>query len=122
MKEKDNAYIISRHYTPDKICGLLKLCEFIIGTRFHSTVLSSAMHTPFISIIYTPKNRSLMKQLGIEEYGIEFKDLSEKRLFSLSEKLWKNRKNVKSQISTVVDKEKKKAKDTASIVYERYYQ
>ena len=122
MKEKDNAYIISKHYTPDKICGLLKLCEFIIGTRFHSTVLSSAMHTPFISIIYTPKNRSLMKQLGIEEYGIEFKDLSEKRLFSLSEKLWKNRKNVKSQISTVVDKEKKKAKDTASIVYERYYQ
>lgn len=122
MKEKDNAYIISRHYTPDKICGLLKLCEFIIGTRFHSTVLSSAMHTPFISIIYTPKNRSLMKQLGIEEYGIEFKDLSEKRLFSLSEKLWINRKNVKSQISTVVDKEKKKAKDTASIVYERYYQ
>lgn len=122
MKEKDNAYIISRHYTPDKICGLLKLCEFMIGTRFHSTVLSSAMHTPFISIIYTPKNRSLMKQLGIEEYGIEFKDLSEKRLFTLSEKLWNDSKNAKSQISTVVDKEKKKAKDTASIVYERYYQ
>lgn len=121
VKEKDNAYIISRHYTPDKICGLLKHCEFIIGTRFHSTVLSSAMYTPFVSIIYTPKNRSLMKQLGIEEYGIEFKDLSVKRLSSLSEKLWKNRKSVKKQLSLAVDKEKKKAKDTALIFHARYY-
>ena len=62
-----------------------------------------------------------MKQLGIEEYGIEFNDLSEKRLFSLSEKAWKNRKRVKNQLSIVVDKEKKKAKDTALIFYEKYY-
>jgi polysaccharide pyruvyl transferase WcaK-like protein len=121
MKEKDNAYIISRHYTPDKICGLLKLCEFIIGTRFHSTVLSSATHTPVISIIYTPKNRSLMKQLGIEEYGIEFNDLSVKKLFTLSEKLWKNRKRIKNQLSIAVEKEKKKAKDTVLIFHARYY-
>lgn len=46
-------------------------CDIALGERFHFIVISSIINIPVVALEYDIKVTSLVKQLGIENYGID---------------------------------------------------
>jgi polysaccharide pyruvyl transferase CsaB len=65
-KARSKMYLIKGKYTPSEILGIVGQCDFLIGMRFHSIIMSLIMKVPFLGISYLPKVRSLLKQLNYD--------------------------------------------------------
>jgi len=64
----DLEYINSQNI--DLIIRELAKCEFSIGMKMHSNILSFAAGTPFISVYYDVKSLEFNKLLKLEEYSV----------------------------------------------------
>ncbi|MEJ2242910.1 MAG: polysaccharide pyruvyl transferase family protein, partial [Candidatus Bathyarchaeota archaeon] len=96
-------------YTNHELMGILGEMELFIGMRYHSLVLSSAMNVPIVGIVYTPKVKSLLKQIGQSKRVIEMQDFDEEKLYSLAKNTWKNRVQIKKEIMPKMEELKAKA-------------
>lgn len=52
----------------------------VVGMRYHSNIFSAKMGTPFVSVSYEQKMKGFMKSIGLEEYCLDIKELSENKL------------------------------------------
>ena len=50
---------------------VLAQCDLVLGMRLHSLILAAIVGTPVIGLIYDPKVKILMSQLGMAQFGIE---------------------------------------------------
>ena len=50
-----NRLVIVDSDDPKVIKGIVSICSFIIGVRYHCCVFSSSCNVPFIAIMYDPK-------------------------------------------------------------------
>lgn len=49
----------------------LAQCDFVLGMRLHSLILAIASGVPVVGLIYDPKVKNLMFQVGVEKYAME---------------------------------------------------
>ena len=96
-------------FTNHELMGILGEMDVFIGMRYHSLVLSSAMNVPIVGIVYTPKIKSLLKQIGQSERVIEMKDFDAEKLYDLAKNTWKNRVQIKKEIIPKMEELKVKA-------------
>ncbi len=85
-------------YTNHELMGILGKLEVFIGMRYHSLILSSAMNVPIVGIAYTPKVKSLLKQIGQSERVIDMQDFDEEKLYRLAKNTWENRQQIRKEI------------------------
>jgi len=80
LKLKQNQYQIAEDISYQEYVSLQTNCDYFIGTRMHSLIMSLISQTPFIGINYHPKVKDFMEIAGVPEYLIDFGnlDLNEK--------------------------------------------
>lgn len=110
----------SKYLSHDLQC-VMKRCELFLGMRFHSVVLAASVETPVIGLIYMPKVRGVMRDMGSPEYGIELSTISVDSLSDTIVKAWNERANLKARQKAVVDKLKKGARDAATMLREKIF-
>jgi len=108
MKHKEDSVILKGNYTFDILFGIISICNFVVGMRLHSIIFSATNLIPFVSIIYDPKVKNILKQLDCEEYGIELSKLNEKNFNELLEKIVSNNKIIKKSLSILIKSQRKK--------------
>lgn len=59
----------------------------VVGMRYHSNIFSAKMGTPFVSVSYEQKMKGFMQSIGLDDYCIDLKDLSENLLTDKFQKL-----------------------------------
>jgi len=79
--------------------------------RTHSLILSSAMGVVPVGINTYPKNRGYMRTIGMEKNLIDFSDLSVEKYVELIVRSYENRDALKSQMVSLLVKEKAKARE-----------
>jgi polysaccharide pyruvyl transferase WcaK-like protein len=108
-------------YLSHDMMAVMRRCELFMGMRFHSVVLASAVEVPVIGLIYMPKVRGLMRQLGCAEYGIELERLQPETISNALVKGWNERTRLKAQQKAVIDELKRGARNASTLVRERYF-
>lgn len=74
-------HIVDRDISPSALACVYSRCALILGTRFHSCVLSATVGTPIVAIEYQgTKTRGLMRSLGLEDYVHEIASLDAETL------------------------------------------
>lgn len=96
-------------YTNHELMGILGEMEVFVGMRYHSLILSSAMNVPIVGIVYTPKVKSLLKQIGQAKKVVDLQDFDAEKLYNLIKNTWDNRVQVRKEIIPRVNELKAKA-------------
>ncbi len=123
LAKKINGTVIDNtNYLSHDIQAVMRECGLLIGMRFHSLVLSTAVGCPIIGLIYAPKVKGFMRLLGYEELGIELSQIEEKEFANTIIKTWKNRKDIQSKQQVLIDELKAGARQAAVTLRERYFQ
>lgn len=119
VKKKERVRLVTnRDYTNHEIMGLLGQMELFMGMRLHSLILASAMYTPIVGLVYLPKVRSYLKEIGQPDQGLEFADFNAQRLLSLIESTWERRELIRQQLKETVGRLKEESRKAARLVVE----
>ncbi len=108
-------------YLSHDMMAVMRRCELFLGMRFHSVVLASAVGVPVIGLIYMPKVRGLMRQLGCEEFGIELDNLKSEQISQALVSGWNQRAELKRKQQLVIDELKRGARNASTLVRERFF-
>jgi len=84
--------------------------RFVIGMRFHSLILATITQTPFISISYSQKNSSFLKDNNFKEADIKPKQLSKEELKNRFKYLQQNYSRIRKDLRYIEENQKRKAK------------
>jgi len=94
--------INAKHYSANKLKGIIKKCDLFIGARYHSIVAATSMCIPTLAISWHHKYYEVMKLLGQEEYVCDVRSLNFLELQKKVTKLWKSRKKIKNEIKSCI--------------------
>lgn len=117
MKHQDRVKVFGNHdlkYNYEVITGIIGRLELHNGLRTHPLIFSAAMHVPMIGLTSYPKSAGFLRTVGMFDWQVPFADLSADSLAAQIEKLWAVRKDVAKKMAPISEKEKAKAKLTAS--------
>ncbi|UBK75588.1 polysaccharide pyruvyl transferase family protein [Clostridium perfringens] len=85
--------------------GIYSVCDYMIGTRFHSIIFSLSENVPSMAITYGGnKGEGIMNDIGISKYAIPIEDICFENLKETFLNLVKNEKNVKKVLIEYITK------------------
>lgn len=108
--------ITNLDYTYEEIAALLGKVEVHSGLRTHTMIFCAAMGTPVIGIASYPKSEGFLRTVGQDGWLIPFADLSAEHLTKVIKKAWEVRAETRRQLTQAAQKEKEKARLTASFL------
>lgn len=86
----------------DGVMREMREVDALVATRFHNVVCALMVATPLVVINYAPKNRALMRAVGLEEYSVDIDDVDSEFLSSRMAELLANNEGVRDQIASRV--------------------
>lgn len=99
-----------------EIMDIISRCDFLVGEKLHSLVLSAACYKPFISLEYRPKCLDFTSSVGLEEYNIRTDLLSFEILVEKYIDLMKNEKVIIDKLTRNVNHYKNKIDNFIDLV------
>ena len=90
-KFKNNFIVLEDDIHPNEVKQLIWNFDYFIGTRMHSNIFAISMGKPTIAIAYEKKTNGIMHTVEMDDYVIEMKSISAKKLIELSEKQKNNK-------------------------------
>jgi polysaccharide pyruvyl transferase WcaK-like protein len=79
----------------DGLIATMSKLDFIITCRFHGAIFAHLMNIPFIAISHHPKVRSLMVDLGLEEFCLDIDTFDDDVLAATFARLVRERTRIK---------------------------
>ncbi|MCZ3367515.1 MULTISPECIES: polysaccharide pyruvyl transferase family protein [Methanobacterium] len=99
IKNKDRVKVLTEDYTPEELKGMYGNMAFLIGTRFHSCILSLSMNVPTIAIEYDGhKAFGIMKLIELDKYVLKIETLNLEELKFKVNELSSERNNLDKKI------------------------
>ncbi len=117
----DAVVIDNSEFLSHDIQAVMRHCQLLMGMRFHSLVLASAVETPVVGLIYAPKVRSFMKDLGCKEFGIELNAVQAESLGETLSTAWLQRAELHQKQKVVIDRFKAGAFQAGRWLAERFF-
>jgi len=119
---KLNAVIVkNKEFLSHDIQAAMRQCDLFVGMRFHSIILASAVEVPVVALLYAPKVKGYMRQLGCEDLGLELHKLTKENLTQSLLSAWESRTEIKQKQKAVIDTLKEGAQRAAQTVAQRYF-
>lgn len=66
---RENSYVFSSPYHPERMMGLISLMEGVVSMRLHTLIFAAKQRVPLMGIVYDPKVASYLDALGMESCG-----------------------------------------------------
>ncbi len=107
------AMVDNRTLSHRDLAGVFSRAQLHVGMRTHSLILASAMHTPVVGIICTPKNRGYLRSIEQDARMIEFDDFTADTLLAKCRAAWRDRAAIRTELDRIIPREQEKARQTA---------
>lgn len=108
-------------YLSHDIQAIMRECVLLIGMRFHSLVLASAVNLPVIGLVYAPKVRGYMRLLNCEQYSLELGKVTPAVLSKVLLKGFHQRAELLKRQLVLVEELKTGARRATGEVARRYF-
>lgn len=120
--ELESPVIDNTRYLSHDIQAFMRRCGLLVGMRFHSLVLSTAVGVPVVGLIYAPKVRSYMELIRTPELGVELGGIAREQFAKVLKESWDRRDEIREKQQEVVRGLTREAAHAADILAERYFQ
>lgn len=107
---------VNPEYGPGEMKGIIKEFDLLISSRMHPVIASLSLCIPTIAVAYSHKMTSLMREVGLENYVIEIKDISFEILKEKIITALDNRKNIQETLMIQVEELKSRAEKNVKLV------
>jgi polysaccharide pyruvyl transferase WcaK-like protein len=103
LPEYDEERVVDGHVeSAQELLNQLAETDAVVATRFHNILLAMLFNKPVISISFHQKCSSLMKDMGLEDYCQDIKQLDGERLIRQFVQLEKNDNGLRQAIGSKV--------------------
>lgn len=113
-KMKHTPFILRNMYGVDKILGMMKKLDLVLGMRLHALIYSVSLSVPVIGLIYDPKVKGFLEYVKQPSAG-NVSDLELESLKKLMDQVWSNRASISQQLEENNRLLKQKAFENAEI-------
>lgn len=96
LKNPQAVTIVEGNPPPSELKTIAGYCDILISPRFHMVIFALAQNVPSLAIAYSTKVNGIMAMMGQSEYIINYKDLTYNVLVAKTEKLLKNKEEIKN--------------------------
>jgi len=119
IRKREKVHVVSnKDYTYQELAGLLERVEIHAGLRTHTLIFCAAVNTPMININAYPKSLGFLKTIGQENWTIDFENLTVDNLTDIMLNSWEKREQTRKEMAPLVEKEKKKSRDSVVLISE----
>jgi len=118
VKNRDRVFNLKEDYNAEELKYVISRCDLFVGARMHANIAALSSCVPAVAISYSIKTPGLMKLCGIEDYYIEFEDLSEELLMGKISEAWENREKIREHLKKIMPKIKERAMKNGELVKE----
>ena len=113
-KMKHSPSILRNIYDTDKILGIMKRMDLVLGMRLHALIYSVSLSVPVIGLIYDPKVQGFLEYVN-QPWAGNVADLNLDSLKKLIDEVWSSRKEISQQLEKGNRLLKQKAYENAEI-------
>ncbi|MEP2988394.1 MAG: polysaccharide pyruvyl transferase family protein [Parasphingorhabdus sp.] len=110
--------VIEEDLPPQGLKYFIAKCCMMVGTRMHANIGALSSHLPVIAISYSHKTPGIMRACGVENYVVDFPDLTFERLSERIDSAYANRATLSEKLAIAVEKQRKKAQENVNIAME----
>lgn len=109
---KHYIYFSDTNLNCQQLKSIYSVCDYIVGTRFHSVIFSFANHVPGIAITYTGnKAEGIMNDFGLGTLAININDVTCEKLKERFNYVKNNEREVRLKIANYLEFADKARKD-----------
>ena len=98
MENKSEVRLITTEYQAQELKGLIRECDLLITSRYHSTVAALSTCVPCLVIGWGFKYNQVMGIMGQKEFVCNFETMTLAEVQAKVDKLWHDRENVKAEL------------------------
>ena len=80
MRNAERAIILPEDHSAGQKAALLARCDLVLGMRFHALIFAVRSGVPSVGLVYDPKVRSLMDQVGCATYALDLGAITAQKL------------------------------------------
>ncbi len=103
---KEDSYLLIEKCKPEEYIEIQSICDFFIGTRMHSLIMSAVAGTPFIGLNYNPKVKDFMELTAVSSYCIEYNETALGSLNKVFAEMVKYKSELRDLLKQNVHKQK----------------
>jgi len=118
LKNSDRVFNLEEDYNSEELKYVISNCDLFVGARMHANIAALSSCVPAIAISYSIKTPGLMRLCGLEDYYIEFKDLSEESFLGKIHEAWENREEITEHLRRTIPEIKRRAMKNGELVKE----
>jgi polysaccharide pyruvyl transferase WcaK-like protein len=113
--------VANSKYLSHDIQAVMRECGILVGMRFHSIVLSSAVGVPVVGLIYMPKVKSYFSLYGTPDLTLELKDVTSSTLSAIITRAWRERTAIRTAQQRTVANLRQTAEESIASICEHYF-
>ena len=108
----------SENYNYCEIRYIISKCKFFVGARTHAMISAYATKVPALALGYSIKARGIAKDLGMDEYVVDWKKLcGDRHLVDAFNNMYNNETNIRKTYDTILNNYIKNAYKAKSIIH-----
>ncbi len=107
--------IIEEDLPPQALKYFISKCTMMIGTRMHANIGALSSHVPVVAISYSHKTPGIMRACDMEDYVVDFADLSFEKLCERARSAYENRAVLSGRLKNSISIQRKKALENVEI-------
>lgn len=96
-KMKHEPFILSNMYSVDKLLGVMKRLQLVLGMRLHALIYSVSLSIPMIGLIYDPKVQGFLEYVDQPSAG-NVSELKLDGLTKLIDEIWSSRSEISRRL------------------------
>jgi len=120
LRHKTGVHVLDEQYTHQQVKSLYDTLDLIIGTRFHSVILSLTSHVPALAIEYEHKTSGIMHDLALDKWVVKIEDATAEVLTSKINELIASKPQYKEHLKKVLPPYIAKAQEAITLIKQAY--
>ncbi len=115
---KSEHILIDRELPHAQVLDVISRCDTAVMERLHAVTFSCIYCKPFLALNYDPKVMSLCIEMGMEDYIIDFADVSDAETGAKFDGLIADRENIENMLKERVAKKRELAQINSKLAFE----
>ncbi len=104
---------------PAQCAYVIKNSEFVVGMRYHSSLLSALYGKAFFPMAYDPKVKALSEEFGVQ-FAPNYGEITEQQFEEIFSESFENRREIEKMILSKLPGLKKRAEKNFFLFYEKF--
>lgn len=113
-KYSDRINVLQKNYNAQELMGIFRRCKLLLAMRLHSLIYGACVDMPMVGMIYDPKVKAMIKELGVEEF-IDVENFTEEEFLQNIKLTLNNIEQRKNSIIKNTEVQKERAKENIDI-------